>query len=116
MKSYRVSERVLLEPGDQFRVTGGPYYVVRLDGGERKKVSMAARGPFTFVEYEERRGRKWIVAYSNRDGGFSVLPLTRRKSILPGGVVARPYRVTSKIRKQRAEGIVRVRVTPRRAV
>lgn len=48
----RVSVRVVLAPGDQFRVAGGPYY--RLADGTR--VPMAARGTFVLVAVDRGRG------------------------------------------------------------
>ena len=86
--SYRVSPRVVLHPGDRFRVAGGPYY--RLASGER--VPMAARGTFVLVAVDRGRGgRVQLLAYGA--GGFAVLHVAgRRRSGVPG-LVARPYRV-----------------------
>lgn len=87
MTGYQLSPRVTLVPGDRFKATGGPYY--RLASGER--VSMAARGVFTLVAVEQRRGRVTLLAYG-RDGYAALHVAGRRRSRVPG-LVARPYRV-----------------------
>lgn len=88
MTGYQISPRVTLQPGDRFRVAGGPYY--RLPDGTR--VPLAARGVFTLVAVEQgRRGRVCLLAYGT--GGYAVLHVAgRRRSRVPG-LVARPYRV-----------------------
>ena len=98
---YRVSERVKLAPGDLFRATGGPYYVLRDETGKRIKSSMAAKGPFRFHSYNERGRKKWIVAFSKKEGGYVALPLTRWKTVDLDNFVNRPYKVTSKMRAKR---------------
>lgn len=92
--SYRVSERVTLAPGDQFRVAAGPYY--RLDSGER--VPLAARGTMTFIA-AHRRGQRIVI--EARDGAGTVMlhVAGRRRSPVPG-LVPRPYRITRKLRKK----------------
>lgn len=92
--SYRVSERVVLTPGDQFRVAAGPYY--RTAGGE--KIAMAARGVMVFVAAHRSGQRVMIEA---RDGaGTAMLHVAgRRRSPVPG-MVPRPYRITRKLRKK----------------
>jgi hypothetical protein len=98
-QEFQVSQRVVLRNGDVFRATGGPYYVtVDSATGKRRKVSMAARGPFVFMRLASRRRRKWIEAFSKADGCFCVLAVTNRKSVAPGIIVPRPYRVTRKVR------------------
>jgi len=84
---YRVSPRVVLRPGDRFKVAAGPYY--RLADGT--KVSMAARGTFVLLAVEQRRGRVTLLAYG-RDGYAALHVAGRRRSRVPG-LVARPYRV-----------------------
>ncbi len=93
--SYRVSERVILTPGDQFRVAAGPYY--RLDSGER--VPLAARGTMTFVACH-RRGQRVVI--EARDGAGTVMlhVAGRRRSPVPG-MVPRPYRIVRKLRKKK---------------
>jgi len=88
-----VSERVTLRRGDIFRAKGGPYYVS--DNGQ--KIKMAERGPFRFSAYCEQGDQKWIEAYSVREGGFAILCLTDRDSILPGSFVPRPYSVGGRV-------------------
>lgn len=95
---YRVSERVVLKPGDVFRASGGPYYVQHDLTGKRVKVSMAARGPFRFVSYSERGRKKWICAYSVKDGGFVALQLTKWRTVDLPNYVNRPYKIKSKMR------------------
>jgi len=92
--SYIVSPRVTLTPGDQFKVAAGPYY--RLDSGER--VPLAARGTMVFVA-AHRRGQR--VTIEARDGAGTVMlhVAGRRRSPVPG-LVARPYRITRKLRKR----------------
>lgn len=99
--TYRVSERVKLEFGDMFRATGGPYYLLRDETGKKIKSSMAAKGPFRFHSYHERGRKKWIVAYSTKEGGYVALPLTRWKTVDLVNFVNRPYKVTSKMRPKR---------------
>ncbi len=96
--SYRVSQRVVLNVGDKFRVAGGPYFLVRDAAGKRTKMSMAAKGPFTFVSYNKRGRREWLVAYGFKEGGFAVLALTRWKTVDLPNFVTRPYRVIGKKR------------------
>jgi len=92
--SYRVSERVTLTPGDQFRVAAGPYY--RLDSGE--KVPLAARGTMTFVA-AHRRGQRVVIEARDSAGTVILHVAGRRRSPVPG-LVARPYRITRKMRKK----------------
>lgn len=99
--SYQVSQRVRLEPGDLFRARGGPYYAQRDDNGKRTRMSMAAKGPFRFISYSVRGRKKWINAYSIKEGGFVALPLTRWKTIDLPNFVNRPYRIVSKMRVKR---------------
>ncbi len=88
MNSYQLSPRVCLQPGDRFRVSGGPYY--RLPDGT--KIPLAARGTFALVAVEHGRGgRVQLLGYGA--GGFAVIHVAgRRRSKVPG-LVARPYRV-----------------------
>lgn len=92
--TYRVSERVVLTPGDQFKVSAGPYY--RLDSGER--VPLAARGTMTFVA-AHRRGQRVVI--EARDGAGTVMlhVAGRRRSPVPG-MVPRPYRIVRKLRRK----------------
>lgn len=88
-----MSERVTLHKGDIFRAKGGPYYLT----GNGQKIKMSERGPFRFVSYCEQGDQRWIEAYSIREGGFTVLSLSDRDSILPGSYVARPYHICGRV-------------------
>lgn len=88
MTGYQISPRVTLQPGDKFRVAGGPYY--RLPSGER--VSMAARGVFVLVTVEQGRGGRVTLLAYGRDGYAALHVAGRRRSRI-AGLVARPYRV-----------------------
>lgn len=57
---YQISPRVTLRPGDQFKATGGPYYLT----AERKKVSIGSRGVFKFVEVMQDGAYVAILARS----------------------------------------------------
>jgi hypothetical protein len=87
MNEYRISPRVVLQPGDKFKATGGPYY--RLEDGRR--VPMAARGTFKLVEVRRHRSRVYLLAYC-RDGWALLHVEGRRRSKVPG-LVCRPYKI-----------------------
>ena len=92
--SYRVSQRVLLTPGDQFRVTAGPYY----RSADGTKTPLAARGTMVFVACH-RRGQRVVI--EARDGaGTVMLHVAGRRRSPVAGLVARPYRITRKLRKR----------------
>lgn len=95
---YKVSERVVLRPGDRFRATGGPYYVSKDETGKKVRSSMAAKGPFQFVSYNVRGTKKWIVAWSEKESATAVLPVTRWRTIELPSFVNRPYRIIGKKR------------------
>jgi hypothetical protein len=90
---YRLSPRVTLQPGDSFRVTGGPYY--RLADGRR--VPMAARGVFRLVEVRRHRSRVYLLAYGRE--GWALIHVEGRRRSAVAGLVARPYRVRRAGRK-----------------
>jgi hypothetical protein len=92
--SYRVSERVLIQRGDKFRATGGPYW----KGSDGTKVSLTARGPYTFHAHVKRGAVEWIEAL-DRDGAFAVLHVAGRRKRIDGSLVARPYKVIGKKRR-----------------
>jgi len=86
VNTYRLSPRVILQPGDRIRVSSGPYY--RL-GGQR--IPLAARGVHVVVEVVQQRSRVYLLAYG--PGGYALLHVAgRRRSRIPG-LVCRPYRV-----------------------
>lgn len=90
---YRLSPRVTLQPGDTFRVAGGPYY--RLADGRR--VPMAARGTFKLVEVVRQRSRVYLLAYGRE--GWALIHVEGRRRSAVAGLVARPYRVKRAGRK-----------------
>jgi len=102
MKELAVSEKITLRAGDMFRVTGGPYYVKRNESRKKVRVSMAAKGPFRFMQACERGSQIWIEAISVRDNSSAVLSLTKRRSILPGAMIPRPYVVVGLVSAKRA--------------
>jgi hypothetical protein len=88
---YRISPRVVLQPGDLFRVAGGPYY--RTAGGS--KIPLAARGTMRLVEVIRHRARVHLLCHGAE--GFALLHVEgRRRSPVPG-LVPRPYRVTRRV-------------------
>lgn len=92
---YRVSPRVVLRPGDQFRVGAGPYW--RLTDGT--KIPMAARGVCTYRQTIRRGAVVCLVASSKGEGTVVLHVAGRRRNRLMPGLVCRPYTVKSKIRK-----------------
>jgi hypothetical protein len=89
---YRISARVVIQPGDQFKVAGGPYY--RTQAGER--IPLAARGTFRLVEVIRHRARVHLLAHGAE--GWTLLHVEgRRRSPVPG-LVPRPYRVTKRVK------------------
>lgn len=99
--SYQISERVTLNKGDLFRANGGPYFATRDETGKKVKSSMAAKGPFRFMAYNERGRKKWIVAWSVKEGAYAVLPLTKWKTCDLPGYVNRPYKILGKKREKK---------------
>lgn len=82
---YRISHRVVLRPGDRFRVSRGPYW--RTAGGER--VPMAVRGLCTFVGLLRQRSRVFVLARCGE--GFAVLHVEgRRRNRMMPQMVCRP--------------------------
>jgi len=84
---YRLSPRIVLAPGDTFRVAAGPYY--RLADGRR--VPMAARGTFRLVEVVRQRSRVYLLAYGRE--GWTLLHVEGRRRSAIAGLVCRPYRI-----------------------
>jgi hypothetical protein len=100
-----VSEKITLREGDLFRAKGGPYYVSRDEKGGKRRVSMAARGPFRFRRLCEDGKRKWIEAWSMKEGSIAILCLSGRKSVLPGSLIPRPYYVSGRVTRKMATRI-----------
>lgn len=92
LDEYRVSQRVVLRPGDKFRVAGGPYY--RLADGT--KVPLAVRGVCRFVRCLQRGSCVTLEAWT--PDGFAVLHMAGRRRRVSPGVVCRPYKVKGKVR------------------
>jgi len=92
---YRYGPRSVLQPGDRFRVGGGPIYLTA--DGER--VPMYERGVFVFRRYCEQGARKWLEAYRADRGGMAVLWMGRTgpSPVVPG-LRRRPYRISRRIR------------------
>jgi len=89
---YRISPRVVLEPGDRFKISGGPYY--RTKDGQR--LPLAARGTFRLAEVIRRRSRVYLLAHGAE--GWAMLHVEgRRRSPVPG-LVPRPYRVAKRVK------------------
>jgi hypothetical protein len=107
--SYRVSDRVVLSPGDRFRASGGPYYEIQEADGSIAKSRMRDRGPYTFIEYSDNNGSPYIVARS-RDG-TTVLNLgpVHRHPLLPKLVKA-PYRNIRKVGRTKRERAMMLKV------
>ena len=94
MDEYRVSQRVLLTPGVKFKATAGPYY--RLADGTR--VSLAARGPFTFLRCV-RRGKCVVIECLDKDRQFAPLHVEGRRKRITPALVARPYLIRGTVRR-----------------
>jgi hypothetical protein len=92
--SYRVSERVLINRGDRFTATGGPYWKSK-DG---TKVPLKSYGPYTFHAHVTRGAVEWIECL-DKDGCFAVLHVKGRRKRIDGSLVARPYTVKGKKRR-----------------
>ncbi len=105
---YRVSERVILRPGDRFRIGAGPYY--RLASGER--VPMATRGIVTFLRAIRcgRGGRRVLLECQAGEGTVILHVAGPRSNRLVPGLVCRPYRIRGKLRAGGKSGQSRKRV------
>lgn len=89
---YQVSPRVVLRPGDKFRVGGGPYWR-RPDG---TKIRMAVSGLCRFVR-AQRRGKLVLLEVFSPDG-FTVLHVEGRRKRVDECLVPRPYKIRSRQR------------------
>lgn len=96
IEEYRVSPKVVLRPGDRFRITGGPYWKMT-DG---RKIPLAARGVCTFVR-ATRFGQRVYIEARNKDGSVLLHVEGRRKNKAAPEIVCRPYRIRSKIRSKK---------------
>jgi len=93
LAEYRVSPRVVLRPGDRFKVSSGPYY--RTANGDR--IPMAVRGACRLVAVYRERGRVYLLVAA-RDGMAVLHVAGRRRNRMIPGLVCRPYVVKKKIR------------------
>jgi hypothetical protein len=104
---YRYGKKAVLRPGDRFRVSKGPYHVL----ANGKKVGMAERGEFVFIDYFE--ADHCILARSGKKGECHTALLWVGPEIpcpkIPG-TIRRPYR----IQRVRAQTNRAVRRRPRR--
>lgn len=90
---YRFGPRSVLEPGDRFRVKGGPVYVT--DDG--RKIAMSERGILTFQRFCQSGSGQWLEAW-RADGSTAVLYVGRsRWSNTVPSLRRRRYRVTGKV-------------------
>jgi hypothetical protein len=90
---YRVSARVVLRPGDRFRVSAGPYW----RGSDGQRIGMAERGVMTFVRAVHRGAVVLIEARSA--AGCCVLHVAgRRRNRVDPALVCRPYRIKGRVR------------------
>lgn len=99
---YVVDDKITLREGDLFRAKAGPYYVSHDEKGGKRRVSMASKGPFRFRRYCEASKRKWIEAWSVKEGGIAILSLNGRQSIMPGMLIPRPYVIAGRVSHKRA--------------
>lgn len=95
---YRVSQRVLLRPGDVFRAKGGPFW--KSSTGE--KISLTPKGPFKFLRYCRRGETAWIESL-DKNGAFCPLHLGGRRKRIDERLIPRPYVVTGKKRRPTAK-------------
>ena len=105
---YRVSPRVLLEPGDVFHAKGGPLW--RLADGTR--VSIGAKGPFRFHRHCLRWSCEWIEA-ADKQGCTAVLHLSGRRKRVDPSLIPRPYVVTRRKRRVDNSGSILDKATKR---
>lgn len=90
--SYRVSERVVLRPGDRFRISGGPYY--RTAEGER--IPLAVRGVVR-LRRVLRCGRRVLLEVTAGEG-TAILHVEGRRRSPVEGLVPRPYKIRRKLK------------------
>ena len=91
---YQVSPRVVLKPGDRFRVSGGPYWKT----GSGEKLPMATRGVCRFVSAIRRGKLEFLIATSGE--GTVVLHVAgRRRNAMMPEMVCRPYVVKSRLKE-----------------
>jgi hypothetical protein len=96
LDEYRVSPRVVLQRGDRFRVSHGPYW----RSADGKRVRMAERGVMTFLRAVKRGSVVLVEARS--EAGCCVLHVAgRRRNRVDPALVCRPYRIRSRVKGSR---------------
>jgi hypothetical protein len=91
---YQVSPRVMLKPGDRFRVSGGPYWKT----GSGEKLPMATRGVCRFVSCLRRGKLEFLIATSGE--GTVVLHVAgRRRNAMMPEMVCRRYVIRSRVKE-----------------
>jgi len=98
VNEYRVSQRVVLRPGDRFRVTAGPYW----RGQDGSRIPMAERGVLTCVRVV-RRGAVVLIEAVGENGCCVLHVAGRRRNRVDPALVCRPYRIKGKVREPRRE-------------
>ena len=96
VNEYRVSQRVVLRPGDRFRVTAGPYW----RGQDGSRIPMAERGVVTCVRIV-RRGAVVLIEALGENGCCVLHVAGRRRNRVDPALVCRPYRIKCKVREPR---------------
>lgn len=87
---YRYGKRGVLQPGDRFRVRGGPVYIAN-DG---QKIPMGEKGIHIFRRYCQQGAEKWLEASSVDGSSFVILWVGKaHRSPKISNLVRRPYRV-----------------------
>ncbi len=90
---YRYGKRSFIYPGDQFRASGGPFYVGTDDNGTRVRIPMGENGKFVFRRYCELGASKWIEA-SSEESGIAIIYVGRaRRSPRVDGLRLRPHKI-----------------------
>ena len=91
---FRYRSRGLLQPGDRFRVRGGPIYLTA-DG---RKLQMAERGVFVFHRLCIQGRAQWIEAYRDKGGGIVLLWVGRSMlSPISHQLHRRRYKISAKL-------------------
>ena len=80
--TYKVSERIVLTPGDTFRISGGPYW--RMSDGS--KIPMAVRGVCRFVRAVHRGKLVLLEAFTQE--GYTVLHVEGGRKRIDRALVA----------------------------
>ena len=70
--------------------------------GDGTKVSLGAKGPFTFLCHT-RRGSCEVIEALDRDGFFTPMHIKGRRRTATAEIVAEPYRIKGTIRKKGRE-------------